>query len=366
MQYIAFDAHKHYTWAAVESPQGKQEWEGRITHERGAIQRFLQTCEPGSPVAVETIGNWYWIVDEIEAAQMVPRLVHALKAKLMMGALNKTDKLDAQGINRLQRSGTLPTVWIPPASVRDARELPRTRMVFTQQRARLKNRLQATLAKYALTISEVSDVFGVKGRRLLQERIVQLPAQTRFATEQLWEQFQQVEQHLREFERRMKEVFPPTPRMEQMMSLPGVGFILAVVIIQEVGDVQRFPSASHLAAYAGTTPRVQASGGKVHYGSVRHDVNHYLKWAFGEAANVICRNRRRRGWSERHVSQLYERIKRRRGHAKAIGAVARHLAEATYWVLKKEQFYREPGKQAVSSTEAQARLLHEPTTRLGC
>jgi hypothetical protein len=65
-------------------------------------------------VAVETIGNWYWIVDEIEAAGCVPKLVHARKAKLMMGEINKTDRLDVRGLNRLQQAGTLPTVWIPP------------------------------------------------------------------------------------------------------------------------------------------------------------------------------------------------------------------------------------------------------------
>ena len=105
MEYIAFDAHKHYTLASVARPDGRLVREQRIAHERGALQEFLERCERGSPVAVETIGNWYWIVDEIEAAGCVPKLVHARKAKLMMGEINKTDKLDARGLNRLQRSG---------------------------------------------------------------------------------------------------------------------------------------------------------------------------------------------------------------------------------------------------------------------
>jgi transposase len=65
----------------------------------------------------------------------------------MMGQTNKTDKLDAQGLNRLQRNGTLPTVWIPPGPLRDLRELTRTRLVLVAQCTRLKNRLSATLAK---------------------------------------------------------------------------------------------------------------------------------------------------------------------------------------------------------------------------
>jgi transposase len=134
MEYIAFDAHKHYTLASVARADGRLVREQRLAHERGALQQFLARCEPGSPVALETVGNWYWIVDEIEGAGCLPKLVHARKAKLMMGQINKTDKLDARGLNTLQRNGTLPTVWIPPGELRDQRELPRTRMALVRQR----------------------------------------------------------------------------------------------------------------------------------------------------------------------------------------------------------------------------------------
>jgi transposase len=167
MQYISFDAHKHYTTACVEDPTGRIIRETRVGHRRGAIREFLAEWDAGSPVAVETVGNWYWLVDEIEEAGMVPRLVHARKAKLMSDMINKTDKLDARGLNRLQRTGTLPTVWIPPAEVRDQRDLPRTRMVIARERTRLKNRVHATLAKYAIPAPDVSDLFGVEGRESL-------------------------------------------------------------------------------------------------------------------------------------------------------------------------------------------------------
>ena len=89
MQYISFDAHKHYTVACVEQPAGGIVLEVRLPHQRGAIREFLAEWDPGSPVAVETVGNWYWLVDEIEEADMIPRLVHARKAKLMLGMINK-------------------------------------------------------------------------------------------------------------------------------------------------------------------------------------------------------------------------------------------------------------------------------------
>lgn len=116
MEYIAFDVHKHYTWAAVEDERGRIKREGKIPHARGLLQEFLKGCEPGSPVAVETVGNWYWIVDEIKSSGFNPKLVHAGKARLMMGMVNKTDKLDAHGLNQLQRTGTLPAACISQGS----------------------------------------------------------------------------------------------------------------------------------------------------------------------------------------------------------------------------------------------------------
>ena len=108
MQYIALDAHKKYTLASVEHAAGGILREVRVTHTRGAIQQFLAQFEPRSPVALEAASNWYLIVDEIEAAGMTPRLVHPRKAKLMMGLIDKTDRLDVRGLNCLQRTGRFP------------------------------------------------------------------------------------------------------------------------------------------------------------------------------------------------------------------------------------------------------------------
>jgi transposase len=352
MQYIAFDSHKHYTLARVENADGHKVCEARIAHERGALKAFLAVCEPDSPVAVETVGNWYWIVDEIEAAGCVPKLVHAYKAKLMMGMINKTDKLDARGLNRLQRTGTLPEVWIPRGELRDQRELPRTRMVLVQQRTRLKNRIHATISKHGLAVPAVSDLFGRRGRQCLQEHLHAVPPHTAYTRSQLLAGVDALDQAIRGIEQHMQAVFGTSPAVEWLRTLPGVGFILAVVIASEIGEVRRFARPQEFASYAGTTPRVHASGGKTRYGSLRPDVNRYLKWAFVEAANTSCRVRRR--YPHRHVSHLYERLARPKGHQKAIGAVARHLAEATFWMLTKREPYREPHStpHLGSSTEA--------------
>jgi transposase len=349
MSIIAFDSHKRYTFARVENENGEHPKEFRIEHQRGNIVKFLSRQQPGSPVAIETIGNWYWIVNEVEQAGMEPKLVHARKAKMMFGCINKTDKLDAKGLNVLQRVGTLPTVWIPPADIRDKRELPRTRMVFSRERTRLKNRTHSVLDKYGLqdVFEDISDIFGKKGRRQMDSVFGQLPSHTRYTTELLLEQLDQTEQKIKAIEARMNKLFKETDQHKLLKTMPGIGFILSVVIMQEIGDISRFGSAERLASYCGVTPRVHASGGKVRYGRLRSDTNRYLKWAFSEAGNSVAVNRTRFG--ARHVSVLYNRIRGRKNHAKAVGAVARHLAEATYWILTKNEVYANGDVNAMMS-----------------
>ncbi len=352
MSIIAFDSHKRYTFARTEEKDGSNVKEFRIEHRRGNIVHFLGQQQAGSSVAVETIGNWYWIIDEIEQAGMQPLLVHARKAKLMLGCINKTDKLDAKGLNKLQRVGTLPKVWIPPGDIRDKRELPRTRMVFGRGRTRLKNRIHSVLDKYGLQdgFEDISDIFGVKGMRRLRRLMEQLPEQTYYTTVLLLEQLEHAQQKITAIEGRMKELFEQTWQIKLLKTMPGVGFILAVVILNEIGDIRRFSSAERLASYCGVTPRVHSSGGKTRYGRLRPDTNHYLKWAFSEAGNSVAVNHKCH--PQRHVSRLDKRIRHRKNHAKAIGAVGRHLAEATYWMLTKGESYRERGPLKVSSMGA--------------
>lgn len=339
-EYIAFDSHKRYTLVEHEDVASGKVRQYRIEHAPGAIRRALAGCEPGTAVAIEATANWYWITDEIEQARCVPRLTHPRKAKLMMGLINKTDQLDVHGMNRLQRNGTLPTVWIPPGPLRELRELTRTRVVLVAQRTRWKNRITATQAKWGLPASEYSDPYGKSARKELEARIEPLPEQTRWVVRQMLVALDGLSAQVRDFEQRLDELVEVTPEMQWLETLPGVGVILAATIALEVGDVRRFATAERLASYAGTTPRVHASGDRVRYGRTRPDVNRYLKWAFAEAGNSVAVHYQ--GFPERHVSELYFRLRQRKGHSKAVGAVARHLAEAAFYVLSRQEAYRDP------------------------
>jgi len=348
VENIAFDSHKNYTFCSVEDERGNLITEHKIQHERGSIKTYLSQFTPNSPVAVETIGNWYWIVDEIEEAGMIPQLVHAGKAKLMFGCVNKTDRLDARGLNRLQRIGSLPTVWIPPHEIRDKRDISRTRLFLVYQKTRLKNRIHPVLKKYGLKLKEVKDPYCKIGRVELKRLMAKLPVYTRFATEMQLLQIDALDPAIAQLEVKMKMIFKETEEIRLLQTMPGIGNVLSNSIQFEVGDISRFSSSERMAAYSGTTPRVHSSGGKTRFGKLRQDVNHYLKWAYIEAANSVCLHQG--SYPNRFVTKLFKRIKQRKGHASAVGAVARHLAESTYWILTKHEPYREPRSKVNSST----------------
>jgi transposase len=339
---IGCDAHKHFSLFAVLDEKGDLVQRTRVGHVPEALEAFLAPFPEGTPVALETVGNWYWIVDEIEKAGCIPLLAHAAKAKVMMGNIHKTDKLDAKGLATLLYLGKLPCVWIPPGDLRDERELPRTRMTFSQHRTRVKNRIHSTLAKYALSLDTNSDIFAPKWRPALEDAFSQLPEETGRCAHQQLQILDTLNTHIRLLEDRIMERIRITPSMQLIQTIPGPAKVLAIVIDRELGSIDRFPSPKHFTSYCGLVPKVSSSAGRIHYGRMVKQCNNYLKWAFIEASNVIVRQRHHPNWRSKYVVHLYERTQRRKGHAVAVGATARYLAEATYWVLKKSEPYREP------------------------
>jgi transposase len=107
---IGCDAHKRYSMFAGINDAGQCTGSTRVEHITELYRSFLRGLPEGTPIAVETVGNWYWMIDEMERAGHRPILVHAAKAKLLMGQINKTDKLDAKGLAVLLHNGTLPSV----------------------------------------------------------------------------------------------------------------------------------------------------------------------------------------------------------------------------------------------------------------
>ncbi len=323
-QFIGCDAHKKFSIFASIDEKGEYGPTFRVGHAREVFRAFLKDLPAGSKIALETSGCYYWMVDEMEQARHIPLLAHALTAKRRMEGRHKTNERDARGLAMLLRNGTLPVVWIPPAELRDQREMLRWRMCLSRMRTRVKNRIHGVLQRHNIDIA-VSDLFGDGGRVKLLERVDELPPYSRLSLLDQLQMVDTVETEISECEQVLQEMLYPSAERDLLDSLPCVGKILSAVLALEIGDVRRF---------GGPDRR-----------------NTYLKWAYVEAANLISMQRKR--WPERHVVQLYERVKQStKMHGKATLAVARHLAEASYWMLRKQEVYQEPNskRQLLSST----------------
>lgn len=357
-QYIGCDVHKDYSVFRILDSTGLMGPAIRIPHKNGELERFLSTLPAGSPVAVEACGSWMWITGKIEAAGLTPHLADPLKVKKMTAGTTRTDATDAAGLAELLGVGRLPEVWMASPVIRDMRGLVRTRLSMRRHQSSFKNRIHGTLNQYGLKnwVEEEDDVdihdwFTVKAQGHLMKAIQQLPSASQEAMRQQWMAVRDLESRVKSLELAMEARMGKLGWLRLLQTMPGVGKILGATIWVEIGDIRRFPSAQHLAKYAGLVPQVQSSGGKTWRGPTSKSCNHYLKWAFVEAANTIVA--RQQMWEEKHahVVGLYRRVKattKLPGKAKV--AVARHLAEASWWILTRRKDYCEPTSARVTSS----------------
>ena len=349
-KYIGCDMHKKFSVFVTMDEHGRTGAPVRVVNDSLELDAYLKTVSPGTAIAVEASGGWYWFVDRLEEAGMDVRLVNPLEAKKRMAGRNKTDERDATGLAMLLRNGTLPEVWIPSAELRDLRGLLRTRLALRDHTTTLKNRIHGALRRYGqYEPGAPRNLFHGKGRVQLSVYVGSLPQETRLATRHEWELVDEVERHIEELEKRIRLSIGQLGYVRLLKSLPGVGEILGATIYLEIGDVRRFASAEKLASYAGLTPQVFASGGKMRLGRTSPVANHYLKWALVEAANCIVMHKHR--YRDCHVVELYDRLRAAKNHGKATVAVGRHLAEASWWILQKKQSYREPAPASMSSSK---------------
>ena len=167
----------------------------------------------------------------------------------------KTDAVDAKTLAHLLRTGLLPEAYIAPPELRDLRELLRHRAVLTRMRTAVKNRVHALLARQGIR-QEHADLFGKAGREFLAS--LELPEGSRRQLDSLMALIGDFDREITATTREIDARAKTDERVTVLCQLPGVGRYTAMLIIAEVGDASRFPTARHLCAWAGLTPTVPA------------------------------------------------------------------------------------------------------------
>ncbi len=318
-------------------------------------------------VVMEATGD-YWkpFYYLLEDGPFEVMLVNARHVKNLPG--RKTDVSDAAWLADLGAHGLVRGSFVPPPPVRQLRDLTRTRTTITRERAREIQRLEKLLEDAGIKLSSVAtDISGVSGRAMLAALVAgerdpgvladlakrRLRSKIPELTEALTGRFGEhhafltrlhldlIDQHttaIGELTARIEVVIEPFRRVRDLIvTIPGISTLVADVVIAETGgDMTRFPTAGHLASWAGTCPGSNESAGRVKSTATRPG-NPYLKGALGIAAMSAARSK------GTYLSAKYRRIAARRGPVKAVVAVEHAILIAMWNMLTTGEHYLDPG-----------------------
>jgi len=302
------------------------------------FETFLKAITPfrdGIVIGVECMFGWYWLADRC-AEQHIPFVVgHALYMKLIHGAKAKNDRIDANKIARLLRGGNFPLAYVYPKGMRETRDLLRRRNYFVRQRSGLFTHLQILNAQYNLPPFPKKLSFAANRAELdvahrFSDPSVQKNAAANLAViDCLEEQIAELELYLT----RTAKV-DDVQTYHRLQSIPGVGKVLALVLLYEIHDIKRFASVGQFLSYCRLVRCEHESAGKVLGSGGRKIGNAHLRWAFAEAACLFLRgSERARAWKKKQ--------EKKRGEGKALAILAARLARAVYHLWRKGEAFDE-------------------------
>lgn len=332
MLHAGLDMHKRFSVVTITDDSGKEVVSGkRLNNDEGEIRSFFADFDDDVRVVLEAGGNWYWMCDLLDSMVIDNRLCHPMKTKAIASARIKTDKIDSGILAHLGRMDFVPEAYKPDMETRHLRELLRYRASIVKVRTATKNKVHALLARLNIT-NPYTDLFGKKGLSYLER--LELLTVYREALDGYLRLLSAVEGEIVTAEALINGARAESGDAQLLETIPGVGPILSLTILAEVGDVTRFHSAKHLASCAGLVPSVSQSGNSTRHGHITRAGSAWLRWALVEAAIHAST---RRG----PLRDYYTKLKRRKGNKIARVAVARKLATYVYHMLREGKEFRQ-------------------------
>src|SRR5215218_520646 len=324
MVYVGIDLHRKRSHVAVVDERGEQLLSRRLVNDPERFRELLGELGEEARFALEATYGWEWLAELLEAEGRELHLAHPLRTKAIASARVKTDAVDARTLAQLLRADLLPEAYIAPRELRDLRDLLRHRVALTRMRSALKNRVSAILAKNGIQ-RPYSDLFGPAGSQFLAElELREGPRRRLDSTLALIADFtREIDATSREIDARAKQ----DPYVDVLCQIRGVGRYIAMLIIAEVGDIDRFATARRLCSWAGLTPTVRSSDGKARLGHISSQGSRALRWALVEAAQHAATG-------GGPLRQSYEQIAKRRGKQIAKVAVARRILTLCFYGLR--------------------------------
>jgi transposase len=323
--YAGIDLHSNNSFLVVMQSDNKIVYEKRLPN---MIDRIVNELDPFKEdlvgVVVESTYNWYWLVDGLKAVGHKVSLANTTAIQQYSGLKQTNDKTDARWLAKLLQLNILPTGYIYPKEKRGVRDLLRKRMQMVQQRTLHLLSLQTLIERNTsiqLNANEIKKLTEKDLKKYFSDETIILAAKSNLLVMQcIDEQVNVTEKEVLK-RARLSEVY------EKLLTVDGIGKILALTIMMETGEINRFRQVGNYASYCRCVSSKKISNGKKKGENNKKNGNRYLAWAYVEAANFAIR-------FNPIIKKYYQKKKAKTSNVVAIKTIAHKLARACFYILK--------------------------------
>jgi transposase len=285
-----FDVHlRQITFDGLDSATGTV-LRGRIASEPAAVEEWVaQFAGREVHVAMEACTGWLFVARAVECAGGVPHLAETVETRALRGRKRraKTDRQDALWLRELLAEGRLPEAWIAPEHVRQWRSRLHLRKALIDERTQWLLRIRSVLYHHGLSAGAPDRIARSAGRDFLEGR--DLPMDARERVEVALSMVDALERQLHQIERALRRVARHQPGCQALMTQFGVGELIALTVLSELGDVTRLSSSRKAVRFAGLDIGVHRSDQTSRVGRLTRQGSSPLRWALYEAAQMATR-----------------------------------------------------------------------------
>jgi transposase len=323
--YAGIDLHSSNNYLGIIDGQDKRLFNRRLPN---CVSTIVKALEPYRKtlcgIAVESTYNWYWLVDGLEQAGFKMHLTNPSAIQQYEGLKHTDDKWDSFWLAHMLRLGILPEGYIYPQKQRPIRDLLRRRLFFVQKRTSHIQSFQSMFTRCLGGKISSNDL-----KKLNAKDIDQIFADpyTALAASNHLDAIRFLTTKIKQMEKMILSKTKMRKTFQILTTTPGIGTVLGLTIMLEIGDINRFPGAGNYASYCRCVKSDKLSNNKKKGQGNRKNGNKHLAWAYVEAAHLIIRYCP-------EANRFYQRKKANTNGAVATKALANKLARAHYYMLK--------------------------------
>jgi len=330
--YAGLDMHTKTTTGTIKDEKGNVIRCLEVETSKEGIKFLFNGLKNKTIHAVfEASRNWFRYAELLKPYCDKIIMAHPLKVRAIASARIKTDKIDSDILSDLLRGNLIPESYMPDKIYVDLRQFLRYRAGLSRLRANIKIKIRDILSREGKTC-EFQDVTAKKARIWLSS--LDLNDLNQHELDYMLELLDNFDKKIKHLDKEIEKKQYQFPEVDILKSVIGISTYSALLIIAEVGDFTRFPTADKLSAYAGNTPSIHQSSSTCYTGRITKQGNKWLRWILTQCTHASIKSRK-----PHKLKQFYNRIAKRRGKQKAIVATSRKMLTTIWHLIHKNEFY---------------------------